>query len=76
MDEIATNQSYHKNFQFPLVFSCILANAALNLSLIVWCWQSDQNKRLERLEKLNNIEQPQEPCGCRPSGDLATKGSK
>jgi len=76
MDEIATNKSYRKNFQFLLVFSCILANAALNLSLIVWCWQRDDSERLERLEKLNGIRQPQEPCGCCPLGDLETKGNR
>jgi hypothetical protein len=40
--------------------------AVLSLSLIVWSWQSDDSKRLERLEKLNGIQQLQEPCGCCP----------
>jgi hypothetical protein len=73
MDEIATNESYREDFQFLFVFSCLLAIAVLSLSLIVWSWQSDQNKRLDRLEKLNGIEQHQGPCGCCPLGVLANK---
>jgi hypothetical protein len=66
MDEIAKNESYREDFQFLFGFSCLLLIAFLSLSLITGSWQSEQNKRLERLEKLNGIEQPQEPCGCCP----------
>ena len=76
MNEITTNESYRKDFQFLFVFSCLLAIAVLSLSLIVWSWQRDDNERLERIEKLNGIKQPEEPCGCCPVGELATKGNR
>jgi len=76
MNEIATNESYREDFQFLFVFSCLLAIAVLSLALIVWSWQRDDNERLERLERLSNIEKSQEPCGCCPLGDLATKGNR
>jgi hypothetical protein len=70
-----SHEHYEEDFHFLFVFSCVLTIAVFSLSLILWSWQRDDSERLERLEKLNGTKQSQEPCGCCPLGDLATKGN-
>jgi hypothetical protein len=68
-------QHYREDFQFLFGLGVCGIFAALGVLIALACVRSDQNKRLERLEKLNGIKQPQEPCGCCPLGVLPTKGS-
>ncbi len=76
VNEMATNESYRENFQFLFGLGVCGIFAALGVLIALACVRSDQIRRLERLEKLNGIEQPRESCGCRPLGDLATKGNR
>jgi hypothetical protein len=68
-------QHYREDFQFLFGLGVCGIFAALGVLIALACTRSDQNKRLDRLEKLNGIEQPQEPCGCCPLGVLSNKGS-
>jgi hypothetical protein len=69
-------QHYREDFQFLFGLGFFGIFAALGVLIALACVRSDQIRRLERLEKLNGIEQPQEHCGCCPLGDLATKGNR
>jgi hypothetical protein len=69
-------QHYREDFQFLFGLGVCGVFAALGVLIALACTRSDQNKRLERLEKLNGIKQPQEPCGCCQPSDLATKGNR
>jgi hypothetical protein len=69
-------QHYREDFQFLFGLGFFAIFAALGVLIALACVRSDQIRRLERLEKLNGIEQLREPCGCCPLGDLATKGNR
>jgi hypothetical protein len=69
-------QHYREDFQFLFGLCFFGIFAALGVLIALACVRSDQIRRLERLEKLNGIEQFREPCGCCPLGDLATKGNR
>ena len=69
-------QHYREDFQFLFGLGFCGIFAALGVLIALACVRSDQIRRLERLEKLNGIEQPRESCGCCPLGDLATKGNR
>jgi hypothetical protein len=64
MDCNELHARHREDCQFLFAFTCIMTIAVLSLALCVWSWQADDSKRLEQLEKLNGIKQPQEPCGC------------
>ena len=67
-------QHYREDFQFLFGLGVCCIFAALGVLIALACVRSDQIRRIERLEKLNGIEQPQEICGCCPLGALSTKG--
>jgi hypothetical protein len=70
------HQHYREDFQFLFGLGVCAIFAALGVLIALACVRSDQDKRLDRLETLKGIKQPQEPCGCCPLGDLATKGNR
>jgi hypothetical protein len=68
-------QHYREDFQFLFGLGACGIFAALGVLIALACVRNDQIRRLERLEKLNGIEQLRDPCGCCPLGVLSSKGS-
>ena len=69
-------QHYREDFQFLFGLGVCGIFAALGVLIALACVRSDQIRRLDRLEKLNGIEQLREPCRCCPLGVLPGKESE